>query len=111
MISIRWAEPAAQDFADTAHYVAGNSPQAASDFVERVDRAIGQLTKHPNSGRVVPELQEHSITRYREIVMTPWRLIYRHENDVVFVLAIIDGRRNVEDLLLRRLTRGSERRT
>jgi len=108
MTTIRWAKPAADDFADIARYIANDSPQAASALVERIDKAIRQLAKHPQSGRVVLELSHHSIARYRELVIPPWRLIYRYESDIVFVLAVIDGRRNVEDLLLRRLTRRSE---
>jgi len=105
MTTIRWAEPAAEDLADIARYIATDSPHAAGDFVDRVDKAIQQLAKHPQSGRVVPELSHHNILRYRELVIPPWRLIYRYEGNVLFVLAVIDGRRNVEDLLLRRLTR------
>ena len=111
MTTIRWAEPAANDLADIARYIATDSPRAASAFVDRVDQAIQQLAKHPLSGRVVPELNHHNISRYRELLIPPWRLIYRHEGATLFVLAIIDGRRNVEDLLLRRLTRKSQGNT
>jgi len=57
----------------------------------------------PNRGRVVPELKFYNIITYRELIVAPWRIIYRIENDTVYVLSIIDGRRNVEDLLLARL--------
>jgi toxin ParE1/3/4 len=36
---------------------------------------------------------------------TPWRIIYRIATPSVFVMTVIDGRRNVEDILLERLTR------
>ena len=42
---------------------------------------------------------------YRELILGPWRLIYRLDRGQMYVLAVIDGRRNVEDLLLRRLMR------
>ena len=58
----------------------------------------------PERGRIVPELREQGITVYRELVEPPWRILYRIESDRVWVLAVIDGRRNVEDILLKRLT-------
>jgi len=38
-------------------------------------------------------------------VIRPWRVIYRIEAERVYVVAVIDGRRNVEDILLARLLR------
>lgn len=105
---IRWAAPAVDDLNDIARYIAADSPTAAAGFVDRVDDAVTQLTAHPQSGRIVPELERHNITRYREIVLTPWRLFYRHEQDTMVILAIIDGRRNIEDILLRRLIRSKD---
>jgi toxin ParE1/3/4 len=42
---------------------------------------------------------------WRELVMRPYRMIYRMEGDTVTVLAVFDGRRDLGDLLLERLTR------
>ena len=39
-------------------------------------------------------------------VVKPYRIIYRIEEDTVTVLAVLDGRRDLEDLLLERLIRG-----
>jgi len=37
------------------------------------------------------------------LVITPWRLIYKIVERKIFVLAMIDSRQNVEDILLNRL--------
>lgn len=42
---------------------------------------------------------------YRELIVSRWRLFYRIAGESVYVLARIDSRRNVEDILLERLTR------
>jgi len=42
---------------------------------------------------------------WRELVVKPYRLVYRIEGDTVTVLAVFDGRRDLEDLLLERLLR------
>ena len=42
---------------------------------------------------------------YRELVSRPWRISYRREENTVFVLAVLDSRRELESLLLERLVR------
>jgi hypothetical protein len=54
-------------------------------------------------GRVVPELQKEGITLYREIIATPWRIIYKVGNETVYIMAIFDSRQNVEEVLLQKL--------
>jgi hypothetical protein len=53
----------------------------------------------------VPELHQEGISVYRELVIAPWRLMYRIADGEVLVLSFIDSRRNVEDILLQRFLR------
>ena len=52
---------------------------------------------------IIPELQEHGVLQYRELVIPPWRAMYRIAGQSVLVLAVLDSRRNIEDILLGRL--------
>lgn len=45
------------------------------------------------------------VAAYREIGLTPYRIIYRIRDNLVTVHAILDGRRDLADLLHRRLVR------
>ena len=56
----------------------------------------------PLKGRIVPELRFFNILSYREMIYPPWRIIYRIMEDKVWILAVIDVRRNMEDILLER---------
>jgi len=49
------------------------------------------------------ELVSIGIKEYREIFFKPYRIIYRIIEKNVFVLLIVDGRRNMQELLQRRL--------
>jgi len=57
-------------------------------------------------GRIVPELLKEGIAIYRELIAQPWRIIYKIENDTVYIMAIFDSRQNIEELLLQKLLRG-----
>lgn len=104
MNRIVWAASAAEDLRDIIDWLVDRgSGDAARTLLSRVEGRIGRLQQFPESGRVVPELLRSNITRYREVVIDSWRVIYRHDPaDAVLVLAVIDARRNIEDVLLRR---------
>ncbi len=72
---------------------------------ERILDVLDQLETMPKSGRVVPELQRQGVFAYRELLATPWRVLYRVVGREVRVVAIIDGRRDVYELLHERLRR------
>ena len=42
-------------------------------------------------GRVIPELKKEGITIYRELITQPWRIMYKIENDTVYIMAIFDS--------------------
>jgi plasmid stabilization system protein ParE len=54
---------------------------------------------------VVPELRVHGITTYREIIVLPYRVIYRVEPGEVWVVAVLDHRRDLDALLQERVRR------
>ena len=102
---ILWANSASEDLRSIIDYIHADNPVAARDIYEKLKRKASSLNKFPERGRVVPELREHGILQYRELVVPPWRIIYRVSEKQVYVLLVIDSRRNVEDVLLTRLTR------
>jgi len=103
--SVYFAESAVRDLEEIARFVAVESPANARRLVERLrDRSRG-LGTLPERGRIVPELAAFGIRAFREIVVRPYRIIYRPRDRDVLVLAVFDGRRDLEDVLLERLVR------
>ena len=100
---ILWADVAKQDISDIIEYIAIDNPANALKILQKIKKMASILHSLPERGRVVPELQDQGILRYREIVTTPWRIIYRISDKNVYVLSVLDARRNVEDILLKRL--------
>ena len=56
-------------------------------------------------GHVPPELDRMSVRDYLEIHYKPYRIIYQIFGNKVFIHCVLDGRRDMEDLLQRRLIR------
>ena len=102
---VLWANSASEDLRLIVEYIHTDNPIAARDIFEKLKSKSLSLNAFPERGRIVPELKEHGILQYRELVIPPWRIIYRVSEKWVHVLLVIDSRRNVEDVLLSRLTR------
>lgn len=106
--SVTWTPTAAQDLRSIITNIAKDSPPAASSILAEIEEHASQLRSLPKRGRIVPELEAQDIRSYRELILPPWRIIFRLEARVVWVLAILDARRNLEDLLLDRFIRAQE---
>ncbi len=102
---VRWTKTAEDDLAAIVDYIANDSPEAALVIFTRIRTLAEELVDFPERGRVVPELQKQGIFQYRELLPKPWRIMYRIEEENVFVLSVIDGRRDLEYLLLERVSR------
>jgi len=102
---VRWAEVAVGDLEELAALLALDSEQAAERVLRRIEKRAATLESSPARGRVVPELAHFQTRNWRELVIRPYRLVYRVEADTVTVLALFDGRRDLEDVLLERLLR------
>lgn len=100
-----WAEVANADLVEIIQYIHTNNPIAAADNLNKIKAKASELTLFPEKGRIVSELKQQGILHYRELIIPPWRVIYRISEHHVYVVAVIDSRRNIEDILLDRLVR------
>jgi addiction module RelE/StbE family toxin len=98
-----WSETAERDLLAIVEYICDDSPQRAYEVFKELRKKASSLRTFPDRGRVVPELQQQGITQYHELIIKPWRIIYRISERKVYVLSVLDSRRNPEDILLRRL--------
>jgi addiction module RelE/StbE family toxin len=100
-----WAEAAARDLEELVAFVAQDSTTSAERLLAKLRAKAASLESVPTRGRIVPELSRFGMRSWREIVVRPYRIVYRIAGDTVTVLALLDGRRDLEDLLLERLLR------
>jgi plasmid stabilization system protein ParE len=100
-----WARSAEDDLISIIEFIHSENPIAAKNNLKKIKTKVSNLNNFPNRGRVVPELKSEGILQYRELIVSPWRIIYRISELNVYVLLVIDSRQNVEDILFHRLVR------
>jgi toxin ParE1/3/4 len=95
---------AARDLNELYDYIAAHdSPRKADYVLEQIEKTFSTLSEFPDRGVYPKELLKLGIREYREIFFKPYRIIYRVMGEHVYVLLIVDGRRDMQSLLQRRL--------
>lgn len=90
--------------AEIAEYISvQDSPESAEQVIEKILAAAGSLSLNPARGRPVPELKAVGIGHYREILVHSYRIMFRVRGNDVGIMGVLDGRRDLEELLLNRI--------
>ncbi len=103
--TVLWTDTAIEDLGAIVDHIAADDVAPALVVLDRLQARAATLTTLAARGRIVPELREIGITHYRELIERPWRLLYRVDAASVFVMAVLDSRRELDTVLLERLTR------
>ncbi len=97
MAQVIWTEPALQDLDAIADYISLDKPDAANRLVQRVFERVDQLEHHPDSGSVPAELKRGP---YRQLVIPPLRLFYRHQQNTVYIVYVMRGEQQFQEDVL-----------
>lgn len=101
-----WTETAEKDLKKIILYILGNSPGNELNILGKIRKEAESLCFMTERCRIVPELKQEGITLYRELIVKPWRIIFKISGSMVFIVSMIDSRRNIEDILFNRLIDG-----
>lgn len=97
-------EDAERDLEEIYRYIAEFDSQKNADHVlDQLIETTERLATSPERGSIPRELQSLGIQDYRQVFFKPYRLIYRPGGKRVVVYLIMDGRRDLQTLLTRRL--------
>lgn len=98
MTKIVWTDPAIRDLTNIHSYIARDSNVYADALVLEIFQFVDKLVQFPQSGRVVPELNDENT---REIIVGNYRVIYDIVHLKVRILAVLHGARLFQDPKLR----------
>lgn len=97
---------AKMDLKEIFSYVTLNDGnQSANKLIDNLETAFYKLEKYPRRGHIPPELIDTGIKSYLEIHYKPYRIIYEIEKNSVYIHSVLDGRRNIQEILQRRILR------
>lgn len=101
---IIWSLDASEELVEIIEYIKNQSgSNIANNIYKKIITKIEHLIEFPNIGRKVSELESVGHTEYYEIIESPWRIFYRFTESEILIISILDGRRNIEEILYKKL--------
>ena len=79
---------------DIAAYIALDKPAVAAQWADKIFNSVEQLSGHPESGRVVSEINRNEI---RELVQGNYRVIYKIKPEEILVLVVKSYRQQLKE--------------
>lgn len=99
-LRVRITRDAARDLEDIHDYIAvHDAPVKADRLLDLLTECVASLVLTPERGSHPRELLELGIRDFRQVVVKPYRIVYEVEGDLVVILLIADGRRDMRSLL------------
>ncbi len=96
---------AEEDIMDIYNYVSTHDLPGRADKLFKLKDTCLSLNKFPERGHNPPELERINVFDFLEIHYKPYRIIYQIRDHEVYIHCVIDGRRDLQELLQRRLLR------
>jgi plasmid stabilization system protein ParE len=100
---VLWIEAAARDIERLAIRLSEAAPLRAEKILDRIISRGESLATLSHRGRTPPELRPIADRTWLEVIEAPWRILYRVVEDTVEIHAVLDGRRDLRDILLERM--------
>jgi toxin ParE1/3/4 len=104
-LPVRWAQAASLDVIEIVEFIKQDRPDAARKLGHSFPTGASRLRRNPRQGKVVPELLDKGVADYRQVVVSAYRLIYAIRTEFIDVVAVIDGRRDIQAAIFQRLMR------
>jgi toxin ParE1/3/4 len=94
-----WSPDAIGDLQEIASFIALDKPAAARRWAQTLAAVAERAAQLPFAGREVPEFGREDI---REMIKRGYRVMYRVSNELVEIVAVIEGHRRVSADILDR---------
>ena len=92
MAAVLWTIGAREDLRQLIAFIGRDSETYAAVLVGRIMAAVDRLESFPSLGRMVPEYQDETI---RELFVGNYRVVYRHREEIIGVIAVVHNRREL----------------
>lgn len=97
---IVWSDPAVEDLEAAVEFIAKDSDAYARSLAQLAVDAAESLRSFPNRGHRLPD---RKLSKYRELIIGSYRLVYLVEKKRVLIVAVLHGHRALRRALKDRL--------
>jgi addiction module RelE/StbE family toxin len=91
-MKVNWTNAAIEHLLAIYEYISRDSPVYADRMIDRLTQRSDYIKDFSEAGRRVPEYDRKDI---REVIETPYRIIYRIKKEQIDVLAVFHSRQQL----------------
>jgi toxin ParE1/3/4 len=104
---IIWSKDAGEEIFEIISWYKYNvGKSAAQRIYTKINSQIKKLKNMPGIGKKAQILKDIGIHDYRQIVQEHWIIYYKVERESIHIISVIDGRRNLEEILYKKIIDG-----
>ena len=104
---IIWSKDAGDELAEIISFIKNNTGKMTAEKIyARIIKEVDKISENPEGRRIAPILREFGINYIHQINISPWIVFYKVENKKMKIISIIDGRRNFEEILYKKIIDG-----
>jgi len=104
---IIWSEDAGDELADIISYIKYNTGKiTANKIYTKIIKEVERASENPEGRRIAPLLRDYGITYIHQLNINPWIVFYKIADKKMEIISIIDGRRNLEEILYKKIMDG-----
>lgn len=95
---IAWLKDAVDDLENIYRFVAEQSETSAVKLYNHIYDQVEKLMAFPEMGVIEPLLSKKTSTYRSLIVKRSYKIVYKYEKEIVFIIAVWDCRQNPKKL-------------
>ena len=104
---IIWSKDAADELFEIISYIKYNTGKITAEKIySKIMNEVKRVSENPAARKIAPLLKEVGINYIHQSNIDPWIIFYRAEKNRMEIISIIDGRRNLEEILYRKMVDG-----
>jgi toxin ParE1/3/4 len=102
-----WSKDAGDELIEIISYIKYNTGKITAEKIyKKITNEIKKVSENPGARRVSPLLKGFGIIDIHQFNIHPWVIYYRVRKDTMEIITIIDGRRNLEEILYKKIIDG-----
>ena len=106
-MDIIWSKDAGDELFEIISFIKYNTGRiTAKNIYEKINKEIKKASKNAAGRRIAPILLKLGKKNIHQFNINPWAIFYKVENNRMEIVSIIDQRRNLEEILYKKIIEG-----
>jgi len=106
-MEIIWSKDAGDELLEIILYIKNNSGKIIAEKIfKRINDGVKKASDNAAGRRIAPMLKNFGINDIHQITVSPWTIFYKAGNNEMEIISIIDQRRNLEEILYKKILDG-----